>query len=353
METKKGITFGLFADLHYKKGMYLSMVEDMEKILYRANENNADFVIHAGDYSNDYNGSREIVDVYLKNKYNLPVYGIYGNHELESKGNRLETVTPLLTNRASEVVWGTDDGKIGDGSIGYYYFDVDDFRIICTDTNYSYNEELSCWQHNLEASWGAPQGNIKVNSLGPEQLKWLEKVLFDAADKGKHCIVASHAAFYCEWSGDSPDSAAVRDMFKKANDKKRGTVIMSLNGHYHTNRIAESDNIVYFDVNTVRNGCWRPGNEEHYSPEHTFLQIDYDENGVAVGSKTAPLSALWQSKNTWYFDKPLSAIVTISKDGQITVSGSKAEWIYGVIPDVNTPIKAPEITDAEFKLDIN
>ena len=117
----KEVKFTAFADFHYKKGMYIPSVKDMDNILDRAKADNADLVIHLGDMCNDYIGSKELVNAYLDNKYGFAVYGLYGNHELESENNSMPVVTPMLTNR--EVVWGTADGKIGDGSIAYYYFD--------------------------------------------------------------------------------------------------------------------------------------------------------------------------------------------------------------------------------------
>ena len=38
--------FSVFADLHYKKGMYAVSVSDMEEILKKAYENQVDFIIH-------------------------------------------------------------------------------------------------------------------------------------------------------------------------------------------------------------------------------------------------------------------------------------------------------------------
>ena len=60
------ISFLVFADLHYKKGMYAVSVQDLKQIMARAAENHVDFVLHAGDFSNDYSGSPEIVKEYLK-----------------------------------------------------------------------------------------------------------------------------------------------------------------------------------------------------------------------------------------------------------------------------------------------
>ena len=109
--------------------MYAVSVSDMEDILKKAHENLVDFIIHAGDLCNDYIGSPELINTYLKNKYNIPAYGVFGNHELESSGKSMEVVTPLLTN-AGNVVGGSKDGNIGDGSIGYYYFEKEGYRII-------------------------------------------------------------------------------------------------------------------------------------------------------------------------------------------------------------------------------
>ena len=74
------LKFLVFADLHYKKGMYTAPVESLHAILDRAAKENVDFVIHCGDFCNDYKGSPEITDAYLNNRHHLPVYGIYGNY---------------------------------------------------------------------------------------------------------------------------------------------------------------------------------------------------------------------------------------------------------------------------------
>ena len=127
------LSFLVFADLHYKQDMYASTVNDLRTVLDRAAAEQVDLVLHAGDFCNDYPGSPEVVDLYWKNPHGLPVYGCYGNHELETAGTSMPFVTPRLTNR--NVVWGTADGSIGDGSIGHYYFDRNGFRFVVTDTN--------------------------------------------------------------------------------------------------------------------------------------------------------------------------------------------------------------------------
>lgn len=346
------ITFTVLADMHYKKGMYLASVSDLEAILQRAENTNSDFVIHCGDFSNDYQGSPEFVKTFLNNKEGLPVYGVYGNHELESSGNTMQYVTPFLTNRISEVVWGNENKKINDGDIAYYYFDKNNFRIICLDTNYSYNLDLDEWQHNTEASWGPPKGNIYPNSLGPTQLKWLENLLLDSARKEKRCIIVSHATFNSNWSDSSYDSEAVCEMLKTANKSNPGTVLMCINGHFHGNRLTVNDEIVFLNVNTVVNGYWTEKGFEHYSEEQTFNNMGYDNDGEIVSSKIEPLSALWMSKNTWFFDSPLSAVINISEDGKIKIEGSKANWIYDIVPENVPTVRCPKIYDFSIDLKI-
>ncbi len=350
MKSSNSVSFLLFADFHYKQGMYLSPVSDLEKMLKAADEQQADFVLHCGDYCNDYSGSPEVVQPLLNNKYGLSVYGVYGNHELESRDNSMQVVTPLITNRVDEVVWGTEDGKIGDGSVGYYYFDNNEFRFICLDTNYSYKQELSVWEHNKIASWGAPQGNLEPNSLGPVQLEWFKKLLLSSAKEGKKCVIVSHATFNTAWGGYSPDSLEVLSAIENANSIKKGTVLMVINGHYHTNRIMQKDNILFFDVNTVRNGCWIFNAPQHYDESHTFDYRKYDENGNEISSEIAPLSACWQSGNTWYFNAPLYAMVCINGDGKITVEGTQAEWLYGVVPENQPDYITPQISSGIFEL---
>ena len=343
----KKIKFSVFADLHYKYMMYPSTVEDLEAILKRADDNNVDFVIHCGDFCNDYIGSPELCRTYIDNKYNLSVYGIYGNHELESVDNSMELVTPLLTN-GKNIVWGTKDGKIGDGNIGYYYFDVNGFRIICTDTNYSFNSELNDWEHNRTCSYGPPSGNDKYNSLAPKQLAWLEKVLYDAAEKELHCIVFSHESFTGLWSS-SPDSEKVRELFAKVNAKCEGTVMMAINGHNHKNRFAQKDGIVYLDVNTVRNGEWIGNGYDHYGKEHTFEVTEYDDKGKLLEKRNESLGNLRMGRNTWFFKDPLNAIITVEENGHIVVEGMKSSWCYDILPEkIGIDGRMAEITNLEY-----
>lgn len=191
----KELTFTLFSDFHYKAGLYSTSIADLRSILARADSSNSAFILSGGDITNDMKGSPELYQTYLNYVRSdgsiLPAYNIYGNHELESEGNTMALVTPTLTNDAN-VVWGTADGRPAeDGSIGYYYFESSGFRIVCLDTQYSYNPNhkdgvLIGWEHNLPNSYGCPSaarnatrgfdegkdaaGNQYPNALGATQL---------------------------------------------------------------------------------------------------------------------------------------------------------------------------------------
>lgn len=347
------LTFTVFADLHYKKGMYVSSVDDVLEIFDEAEKKGSSLVVHLGDMCNDYLRSVEITNAYLNNSKGLDVCGVYGNHELETVGNDMALVTPLLTNKTDDAVWGSDDGKIGDGSIAYYYYDKGSFRFVCTDTNYSLDPVSGNYVHNLPASWGPPDENTLVNSLGPKQLKWLESVLTDAAEKEKTCIILSHAAFYTEWD-PAADADKVRAIFDKVNSIRKNTVVLSLNGHYHNNRSAVLNDVTYLDINTVHSGWWDGkrfypyAEKDMNAPIYTYRYTEYDQGGNPAESFNRPLSSLTMGAQTLFLKDPLFTTVTVGSDGAVEMLGKETEWMYGITP------KDPTVADnlrriSEFK----
>lgn len=340
---EKTIKFAVFADLHYKKGMYISSLDDLRVIFDKSDREGAELVINLGDLCNDYVGSPELVSAYLG--FSLPVYGVYGNHELESRGNSMELVTPLLCNRP--VLWGTDSGETVDGHIGYYYFDVRDFRFICLDSNYSQNPDTGEWEHNRTASWGAPPDNVRKDSLGDVQLEWLSRLLDDSASRGLHCLIFSHMGFSGRWAS-SPDTEAVQDIINEANCKRPGTVLLCASGHLHTDNAAVIDSVLHLDVNTTRNGLWLPTAEEHYG-DMTYPYTEYDADGSPTAHYDRPLREAWMSGQAWFFDKPLYAIITVSTDGRISVEGNECGWYGGIVPDPKHKV-TPKISSGDYKL---
>lgn len=319
--------------------MYAVYKEDLDAVLRRAGESGAQMLVHFGDMCNDYAGSPEVINAYLDNIYGLPVYGLYGNHELETPGNTMSYVTPRLTNRPDSAVWGTGDGKMsGGGSPGYYYFDIGGaYRFIMLDTNYSFDPVRGVWEHNRTASWGAPAGNLHENSLGPDQLEWLGSALGSAAGLGLRCVVCSHAAFAGKPESKlSPDWRAVRELFRSANSSGRNNVIAAFNGHYHSDSYYSADGVLYFDTNAARNGFWAICAASYYKNGETFDFTDYDAEGRPAGTVKKELAGLIQGQNTCYFEKPLSAMVTLSEGG-IEIRGLSSRWLYGIVPDGYDP----------------
>lgn len=347
------VIFSVFADLHYKKGMYAAGVGDIESIFERAEREGSELVLHLGDLCNDYLRSPELINAYLYNKQGIEAYGIYGNHELETIGNTMSLVTPSLTNRSDRVIWGSDSGKIEDGSIAYYYFDKYDFRFICLDANYSLNPITHQYEHNLPASWGAPSGNLYPCSLGKLQLEWLYKTVISAANGGKHCIIASHPSFSGLWQ-ECNDAVRVREIFKEANDIKKGSVLLALNGHIHTNHSAVIEDVLYLDIGAVRSGWWSPAKFDPYreadikNPRYTFEFADYDQGGTPSATFLRPLSSLTMGAQTLFYTKPLSATVTVCDDGSISVAGSETEWMYGIKPDSEIQCDLLKINDLKI-----
>ena len=246
----------------------------------------------------------------------------------------MSVVTPLLTNRPDSVVWGTKSGKIEDGTVGYYYFDIKGFRIVCTDTNYSVNPKTKKYEHNAPASRGSPNGNFPYNSLGNEQLRWLENVLTDAAHKHINCIIMSHDSYSGVWDS-SPDCENVRKIFKKVNGISDKTVIAAINGHYHRNCSAVKDNIYYLNINSVFNGVWRVADGQHYVDGQVFDFTKYNAVGDPIETYRRNIFELSQAKNTYFYEEPLSAIVKITRNGLIEIDGSETTWRYNVVPELS------------------
>ena len=334
----KSLTFTLFSDFHYKAKMYPTTITDLKGILERADASNSAFVMSAGDFCNDALGSPELFNTYYNYTTQegslLKAYNIYGNHELESKNNSMEVVTALLTNDDS-VVWGTEDGSY-DYNVGYYYFESNGFRIVCTDNNYSWNP-AGYWEHNKTKSYGPPSGNTNTYSLGPEQLTWLENVLTDAADKDIPCIIVEHST--------SKDVSAI---YTKVNNINPGTVLMCISGHTHTDEQSLNDGVFHLVCNTTRNGLWMDGGGSHYTSEHTFQFEEYDEGGNLISTSEMSLGDLSQGDNTWFFTDPLSAVISINENGLITIDGYESTWAYNIVPIGANNVIAPRISSGTY-----
>ena len=48
--------------------------------------------------------------------------------------------------------------------------------------------------------------------------------------------------------------------------------MMAINGHLHTNHVTMENNVLYLDLNTVRNGAWYQQSEHHYTNQTFHLR---------------------------------------------------------------------------------
>lgn len=318
------IKFTVFSDFHYDPGRNPAALEHLDAVFERAHNTNSELVFHCGDFAKEWPAVPELHEAYLSNKYGLPVYGTYGNHDTQVVSDTFDFITPRLTNDKN-AVWGTSDGKVGNGEVTYFYADKGDYRFIFIDTNHSYFPGEGKIKHAPPGMGEAPPENDPRHVLGENQLKWLEETLMDAAEKGLHCITASHAGFagFKEggWEHPTPsyDIENVREMFNRANAKRPHTVIMSVNGHYHTDHAAVADNMVFFTVNSCITGWWD----------------------------------CWHSK-PYRYGEPLYATVTVTDDFEIIIEGKQGCWEDGKVPENEEHLKTlgvhAYISDNKFSL---
>lgn len=334
-EEPRQVTFSMFADFHYDERT-IAGIPDLRAVLKRADENNVDFVLSLGDMIVGIADRPEFVKAFKDNPYGLKVYNVYGNHELECAGATMELVTPSLTNDP-DVVWGTADGKM-DTSIGYYYFDINGFRFICLDTNY-YVDGDGQYRHNNANSYGPPSTAKIYNALGPVQFAWAEKLIMDAADKGLSCVVCHHAGIDGVITGSVPEGAALREVFKKANDQRPGTVLMSICGHEHWDRQVYVDGVLYKYVNVVRGCC---GDRDLQGTPNipyaglTYEKEYYDADGNYLRTETKSIQSC-QSNFSFYSADPMSTIITINSNGIITMDGTESTWLNNEAPTKSFP----------------
>ncbi len=363
----RSVKFSVFADFHYMKQCYPVTQQHLDTILKRAADKNVDFVVQLGDFCNDFIASPEVTRYYTHNPYGLTAYGVYGGHDLEyvehsgkdlPRDNTMARVTPFLNTDNDSVIWGTEDGKIGDGSIGYYYFDKNGFRFIAVDSQYSFDPETEQWMKNI--TYHPPKGNKFGDRLGDKQLAWLETVLTDAAHKDIPCVIYAHSPAWHGY-GVRDKEPEVTAMFDRVNAIRKGTVVACFNGHLHTNRAVKCvDNILYVDINAAVNAWWMGSKAKpHYTEEHTFTYTDYDKEGNPIGTRERPYTELWQGNFTWFVKDPLDAIVTITDDGTLTIEGSQSGWVYDIAPELpedaffarEFQYMAPAITSGVYKME--
>ena len=122
------------------------------------------------------------------------------------------------------------------------------------------------------------------------------------------CIVTSHQSYERD-NASCSNYLQVRKIFNDANEKNPGRVRLVINGHHHHDNIRILDGIVYFDLNSASYE-WVPKAHDKYPPE------------IANKHRCA--------RNTVMYNDPISAIITMTTDGQLTIEGQKSSFLNGI-----------------------
>lgn len=313
----------VFADLHFTPGIYTNDTpEFLEKILARAARERCDMVIHLGDMVQNVSEKpvRELVEMY--NSFSIPTYHVIGNHEQDGTFHE-ETLEAYKLKRA------------------YYSFVKGGFRFVVLDPNYFCNIPGK-YIHHSKGNYFHRSIISTINWIPPEQLEWLKATLDESREP---CVVLSHQSFERGPNGAMVSNAEeVRAIFNAANAKAPGKVRLVVNGHMHIDHMRILDNIAYWDVNSAN---------MYYFGER---QNAYPKEYLAAHAG-APYT-LGDCSETLGWKEPLSAILTLHRNGRIQIEGSSSEWLFDVTPDMaglwnydkSDRFIAPVIKSADFTL---
>ena len=271
--------FFLFADFHYAPGIFLGGTpEALAAFQKRAEEEECEFMIHAGDFCNCRESHRFLIDAY--NNFHIPSYHVLGNHDADN-------VTYEETLRYYRM------------PNGYYYFDHGGYRMIVLNPNYyRHNGEYINFslgnyiKHGPERDW-----------IPPDQLAWLRETI--ASSEGP-CILISHESF------ERPDGVKNRDevraIINEANARRPHSVLACINGHYHRDHREIIDGVLYLEVNATT---------------YDWLEKRHDLYPADLCEKVTSLS------HTVVYNDPLSAVVTV-EGTTIRVEGTESTMFMGV-----------------------
>ena len=283
----KEVKFCAFADIHYYPGVFPHDTREwLERILDRADKAKADLIIHMGDFTHTPAALKDYVDFY--NDFRIKTYHTIGNHDDDGNSHE-ETLAAYRL------------------ECGHYFFDKGGFRFVVTDTNHCCMDGK--FVHYSKGNYYAVHKKIgggSISRVSPEQLEWLKATIEGSPYP---CIVTSHASY--EREDGSPDRAAVRKIFNDANAKHPGRVRLVINGHHHCDHVRILDNIVYLDLNSA-NYDWMVKTHTAY-PEEDVKRWKHARHVIA-------------------WNDPISAIITINKDGHLKIEGQRSEFYRGVTP---------------------
>ena len=275
------VRFLVFADLHHYPGVfYTNALERFHAFCERAVREKAEFMISLGDFCHS---ATTFTDFMEETSHTpVPLFHVMGNHDTD--GCALEEVLRLYRMPAP-----------------YYFFDRSGFRFIVIDTNY-YECSTGCTHFQYRNYFDFPGSR---ETLPPDEIAWLEKSILESPYP---CLLLSHCSIERVEGAEIRNRDKILEIIRKANANGR-KVIMSLNGHHHRDGIGILENVAYFDVNSA--------SFDWLSCPHSFFPKELTE-------------AYELADHQAIFTKPLSAIVTVTEDAEITIEGMEGDFLYGV-----------------------
>lgn len=271
--------FLVFSDFHYEPGYFLCTgLEGLAEMQQRARAEQCDFIVQLGDFCHGVNSVPELLDAY--NKCEIPSYHALGNHDAE-KDTFADTVR----------AYGM--------SHEYYFFDVGGYRMIVLNPNYFVDGDR--YIHYELVNWRDHGATRDV--IPPEQIDWLRETV---ASSPYPCVLLSHQSF--ERVDGVRNRQEVLDIINEANARRKGSVLLCINGHYHRDNIRILDSVCYFDLNSA-SVDWVE--KAHYSfPAELHERVKKLHHLVV-------------------FEKPLYAIVEL-KGNTIDIKGTSSPMLCGV-----------------------
>lgn len=274
--------FLMFSDLHYAPGWFYGDDLDVARMFVRrAQEEGCDFILHAGDLCHGPSKVPELMEIF--DNSSIPVYHCLGNHDTDGT-SYAETL------------------KLYHMPDGHYYFDICGYRIIVLDPNYC-KIDGEYIHYDLGNYYRTPD---KRNYTDPEQLVWLEKVIDDSPYR---CLLVGHNSYEREIDG-AREYREVQDIIRRANQKAHNKVLMVMTGHLHHDFLSIIDNVIHWDINSVRYDWVGDPKHQGMFPQELYEKYEFMDDILP-------------------YTNPLYAIVTV-EGTTITIEGTESTMLNGV-----------------------
>jgi len=289
------VRFGLVTDIHLPT-MHDSEVR-LRTFLDSMEQAKPDFIVELGDFVTPAPQYQPLMDIW--SAYSGEKYHVIGNHEMDG-GYGLEQV---LVHR-----------KLASS---HYHFEKNGFHFLVLDGNDKKFPEQTGYR----------------NYIGPEQQAWLKETL---SGLNGPIIIFSHQAI--SPIGGMDNAEEIRAIFEDHNTQHpESPVLASFNGHLHYDAATEVNGIWYIHMNSA----------SYFWMGEEYAHVRYSEE-VDEGFKWIKYTAPYQD--------PLFAMVEISSDGIIQISGKgtayvgPSPWELG-FPTTDSAYIRPAITSRRLTVD--